>query len=235
MTDNDELSKAKRDVLEAIQPVLDRLNQRQKYLDQPNHPALAQLAADYAKRDFWQLRNALNMAAGYHPDRQGWGRKGDWSLASACVGPDGSLRVVNPNEPFRKWRVRPAEFLTWATKKGIPVHSSVRSAVAGKVTAPVISRTTNGTEKRKLQVEQRQDMIEMFIEQIDQLTADRNWDSSCMPVNWKDAHRVFYLVYPNVKYVSSRTLSGGLIALGAHCTPGRKSPDNRVLYNLFGV
>ncbi len=49
----------------AIDPVLKRLDESAQWRNQPNHPELARLAAQHARRDFWRLQEAFNLAAGF--------------------------------------------------------------------------------------------------------------------------------------------------------------------------
>lgn len=235
MTDKKKVPAPLGDPRNPFTDMVDRLRKRQAWISQPNHPELAEIATDYAKRDYWLLREALNMAAGYHPSRSEWGKPGDYQLAASCVGPAGSLPVINQDEPQRKWRVRPEAFLEWAGAKGVPVHAAVRSAWLG--VAPPMDATgpAKATEKKKAQAAQRQQLVASFIEQLNRKLTNYSWDSTAMPVTWEDVHRVFFRVNTKTPKVSIRTLADDFRALGSNCAPGRKSKENKVLDRLFGV
>ncbi|MCP5306968.1 MAG: hypothetical protein H6953_16110 [Chromatiaceae bacterium] len=219
----------------AIDPVLKRLDESAQWRNQPNHPELARLAAQHARRDFWRLQEAFNLAAGFHPARDGWGRDGDLQLARGCVGPDGSLKVVNPKESERKWRVRPSDFIQWADTKGISVHPAVLHACRGGSAIPKPPSQVKATRVRQSQVELRSEKIQEFLGRLDQLSANYRWDRTRMPVTWDDVHRVFYRLYPDVKEVSPGTLAIDFKKSGARCAPGTPSKTRTVLEDLFQV
>jgi hypothetical protein len=233
-SDNNSASMDK--ALKQLQAFNDKLQQRSKWIDQPNHPELPTIMDEYAKRDFWVLQEALNLLRGYHPKRSGWGVPGDIALAESCVGQGGSLSVINPQMPVRKWQVRPKDFIKWAEEKGLPLHSAMKHTMTGggQLSSPARqTKTDQANRTRKAEKESRLDALEWMRNEIDSRTTGRNWDSSTIPATKEDFHDVFYQIFTDLKKVTAGTLADDLPQIGIKFQPGQKSRKDNVLVQIF--
>ncbi|MCU7871927.1 MAG: hypothetical protein KZQ91_04185 [Candidatus Thiodiazotropha sp. (ex Lucinoma borealis)] len=233
---NDNNSASMDKALKHLQAFNEKLQQQSKWIDQPNHPELPTILDEYAKRDFWVLQEALNLLRGYHPHRSGWGESGDLALAKSCVGPGGSLSVINPQAPVRKWQVRPKDFIKWAEVKGLPLYPAMKHAMTSPVrlSSPTQqTRTSQANQTRKAEKEARLEALEWMRVEIDSRTIERNWDSSTIPATKEDFHDVFFRIFPDRDKVKVETLAADLPQIGIKFQPGRKKSKNNVLAKLF--
>ncbi|MCU7933236.1 MAG: hypothetical protein KZQ90_20790 [Candidatus Thiodiazotropha sp. (ex Codakia rugifera)] len=227
---------AKDKLLKHMWSIVDRMQQHNKWIDQPNHPELPMILDQYLKRDFWRLQEALNLIRGYHPSRNGWGKRGDLTLAKSCVGPGGSLSVINSQESDWDWKVRPKAFVKWAEEKGLSLHPDMKHAMISpaRLSNPTPqTRTKQANRTRKAEKEARLEALVWMRNEIDQRTHDRNWDSSSIPSTKDDFHDVFYRIFPDIVEVKAETLAGDLPQIGIKFQPGRKTSKNNVLSKLF--
>lgn len=224
------------EALKQLQAFNDKLQQRSTWIDQPNHPELPTILDEYAKRDFWLLQEALNLLRGYHPKRNGWGASGDLALAKSCVGPGGSLSVINSQAPVRKWQVRPKGFIKWANDKGLPLYPAMKHAMShpARVSSPTEQTRTNQANRiRKAEKEARIEALQQIKDEIDNRTVGRSWDSSNIPATKEDFHGVFFRLKKDLKKVSVGTLADDLPLIGIKFQPGQKSRKDNVLAQLF--
>jgi hypothetical protein len=233
---NDNSSDAMDKALKLLQSETDKLKLRFKWINQPNHPELPTILDEYVKRNFWQLQEALNLLRGYHPSRNGWGVPGDLALAKSCVGPGGSLLVINPHEPVRNWRVSPKDFIKWAEEKGLPLHPAMKHAMTGpaQLSKPEQqTRTDKANRTRKAEKEARLEALQQMKDEIDNRTVGRSWDSSNIPATKEDFHGVFFRFNKDLKKVSVGTLADDLPQIGIKFQPGQKTRKDNVLAKLF--
>ncbi|MEW8024761.1 MAG: hypothetical protein AB2794_17195 [Candidatus Thiodiazotropha endolucinida] len=219
-----------------LQGVTEKLQQNIKWTNQPNHPALPTILDEYAKRDFWLLQEALNMMRGYHPNRSGWGESGDLALAKSCVGPGGSLSVINSQAPVRKWQVRPKDFIKWAEEKGLPLHPTMKHAMTStaQLSSPAQqTKTDQANRTRKAEKKARLEALQKIKDEIDNRTVGRSWDSSNIPATKEDFHGVFFRFNKDLKKVSVVTLADDLPQIGIKFQPGQKSRKDNVLVQLL--
>ncbi|MEW8692677.1 MAG: hypothetical protein AB2535_16650 [Candidatus Thiodiazotropha endolucinida] len=222
--------------LKHLQAFNEKLQQQSKWIDQPNHPELPSILDGYAKRDFWVLQEALNLLRGYHPYRSGWGESGDLVLAKSCVGPGGSLPVINPQAPVRKWQVRPKDFLKWAEEKGLPLYPAMKHAMSSpaQLSKPEQqTKTDQANRTRKAEKKARLEALQQIKDEIDTLTVGRSWDSSNIPATKEDFHGVFFRFNKDLKKVSVGTLADDLPQIGIKFQPGQKTREDNVLVRLF--
>lgn len=223
---------------EQLRAFNDKMQQRSKWTNQPNHPELPAIIDRYVKRDFWVLPEALNILRGYHPDRTGWGNTGDRELAQSCVGPGGSLKVINPQESVRHWKVRPKDFVQWANQKGLPIASILKLAVQGEGKESLITstgKTDHANQIRKSEKEARLHAIKRIRDEIDRRVVEqnRNWDSRNIPATKADLHDIFFQINPDLKTVAVETLADDLPQIGIKFQPGQKPNKDNVLARLL--
>ncbi|MCG8017933.1 MAG: hypothetical protein JAY97_17135 [Candidatus Thiodiazotropha sp. 'RUGA'] len=235
---NDDNSASMEMVFEQLRAFNDKMQQQSKWIDQPNHPELPAIIDRYVKRDFWLLPEALNILRGYHPYRTGWGNTGDRELAQSCVGPGGSLNVINTQESVRHWKVRPKDFVQWANQKGLPIDSILKLAVQGEVkqSLPISTgKTDQANLSRKSEKEARLQAIKRIRDEIDRRVAEqnRNWDSRNIPATKADLHDIFFQINPDLKKVTVETLSDDLPQIGIKFQPGQKPNKDNVLARLL--
>ncbi|MES9989629.1 MAG: hypothetical protein ABW077_17115 [Candidatus Thiodiazotropha endolucinida] len=233
---NDNNSDVTDKALKQLKALNDNLQQNVQWTNQPNHPELPTILDEYAKRDFWLLQEALNLLRGYYPKRNGWGESGDLALAKSSVGPGGSLSVINPQAPVRKWQVRPKGFLKWAEEKGLPVHLAMKHAMSNHVrhsSTTQQTRTNQANRTRKAEKEARIEALRQIKEEIDNRTVGRSWDSSNIPATKEDFHGVFFRFNKDLKKVSVGTLADDLPQMGIKFQPGQKTRKDNVLAQLF--
>ncbi|MEW8348573.1 MAG: hypothetical protein AB2687_09700 [Candidatus Thiodiazotropha taylori] len=235
---NDDNSASMEKVFEQLRAFNDKLQQRSKWIDQPNHPELPAIIDQYVKQDFWVLPEALNILRGFHPYRTGWGNTGDRELAQSCVGPGGSLKVINPQESVRHWKVRPKDFVQWANQKGLPIASILKLAVQG-VGKQSLSTTRGKTDQanlsRKTEKEARLEALETLRDKIDRRAVEknRNWNSCNIPATKADLHGIFFQINPDLKKVAVDTLADDLPQIGIKFQHGQKSRSDNALVKLF--
>lgn len=233
---NDNNSDATDKALKKLQALNDNLQQNVQWTNQPNHPELPTILDEYAKRDFWLLQEALNLLRGYHPNRNGWGESGDLALAKSCVGSGGSLPVINPQAPVRKWQVRPKDFIKWAEGKGLPLHPTMKHAMTStaQLSSPVQqTKTDQANRTRKAEKEARIEALQQIKDEIDNRTVGRSWDSSNIPATKEDFHGVFFRLKKDLKKVTAGTLADDLPQIGIKFQPVQKSRKDNVLAQLF--
>lgn len=233
---NDNNSSLMDKALKQLQAFNEKLQQQSKWIDQSNHPELPAIMDEYAKRDFWVLREALNLLRGYHPHRNGWGESGDLERAKSCVGPGGSLSVINLQAPVRKWQVKPKDFIKWAEEKGLPLYPAMKHVMTSPahLSKPIKqTRTSQANQTRQSEKKARLENLEWMRNEIDSRTVERNWDSSSIPATKDDFHIVFFSVFPNRDKVKVDTLACDLPKIGIKFQPGRKVSKNNLLAKLF--
>jgi hypothetical protein len=116
MTDADDRMKA---MQKELTKFTDRLQTQTKAQNEVPHPHWRAHVHDYRKRDFWLLSEGLNLLYQSHPHNTSpsGGCYTYRALAEHCIGPGGSLAVVNPEASFRKMKIRPTELFEWARYK----------------------------------------------------------------------------------------------------------------------
>ncbi|MES9850922.1 MAG: hypothetical protein ABW170_03730 [Candidatus Thiodiazotropha sp. L084R] len=223
-------------VLRRLKVFNDKLQRQSNWRNQPNHPELPTIIDQYVKRDFWKLQEALNILRGYHPDRAGWGNRRDSELARSSVGPGGSLKVINPQEAVRHWKVKPKDFIKWAIEKGLQIDPAMKHSVNGPAkkhipTTPV--KTVQANQSRKSEKKARLDALEWMREEIDRRAQNRSWDSRNIPATKKDFLDIFFTINPDLKKVEVDTLAGDLPDIGIKFQSGQKARKDNVLAGLF--
>ncbi|MCG7935882.1 MAG: hypothetical protein JAY68_14645 [Candidatus Thiodiazotropha taylori] len=235
---NDDNSASMEKVFEQLRAFNDKMQQRSKWIDQPNYPELPAIIDRYVKRDFWVLPEALNILRGYHPYRTGWGNTGDRELVQSCVGPGGSLKVINPQESVRHWKVRPKDFVQWANQKGLPIASVLKLAVQGEVkqSLPISTgKTDQANQSRKSEKQARLQALKRMRDEIDRRVVEqnRNWDSGNIPATKADLYNIFFQINPDLKKVAVETLADDLPQFGIKFQPGQKPNKDNVLARLL--
>ncbi|MCG8038567.1 MAG: hypothetical protein JAZ19_16195 [Candidatus Thiodiazotropha taylori] len=235
---NNDYSASMEKAFKQLRAFNDKMQQWSKWIDQPNHPELPAIIDRYVKRDFWVLPEALNILRGYHPYRTGWGNTGDRELAQSCVGPGGSLKVINPQESVRHWKVRPKDFMQWANQKGLPIDSVLKLAVQGgvKQSLPISTgKTDQANLSRKSEKEARLQELKRIRDEIDRRVVEqnRNWDSKNIPATKADLHDIFFQINPDLKKIAVDTLADDLPQIGIKFQSGQNPNKHNVLARLL--
>lgn len=231
MTDADDQIKAMQEV---FQPFLDQLKAQTKAQNEAPHPHWRAYAHDYSKRDFWLLSEGLNLLYQSHPNNtsSSGGCFTYRTLAEHCIGPGGSLAVINPESSFYKIKVRPTDLIEWAHQKNIAIPSELEQTLSPdpspSPTAAALRAKTNTKQERLKQ-------LRMFVDDIERRAkaGNRNWDRTCLPVTKKDFTEIFFKCYPDVKEVSVATLADDLRQFEVKFRPGTSNKKNNVLTKLF--
>jgi len=231
MTDADDRMKA---MQEELTKLTDRLQTQTKAQNEVPHPHWRAHVRDYRKRDFWLLSEGLNLLYQSHPHNTSasGGCYTYRALAEHCIGPGGSLAVVNPEASFRKMKIRPTELFEWARYKNITIPSELQQAL---VPAPSSAPTAAALRTKTNIKQERLRQLRTFINDIEQRAkaANRNWDCTCLPVTKHDFAEIFFNRYPDVKKVSVATLADDLHQFGVKFRQGTSHTKNNVLNKLF--
>ena len=206
-----------------------------------------ELCQEWAKRDFWNLKEAINLLLRDHPEDDGWGLgfEAVWELAKNCIGPGGSLRVVNPE--LKAWTrrgraqkllVKPVDLLDWARDKEISIPVELRNAVFGKQEK---SSVLAANQSRAFDKRDRRRQIKQFVDEIYHLAgqADLDWGYGKGPikgtkVQFKELFEARYR-YEEGDKVSQATFDDDLKELGVRFPPGVKTtPENDLVRLLKG-
>jgi len=238
---------------EASDQFVKLLEEHRRYAEEPPRPAdYATICREYARRDFWTLKEGFNLLARCRPQKQGWeyGIREMWDLAKSCIGPGGSLDVSNPEtagkrfSAFNKLKIRPANLLSWAGEKGFAVPQELEDAVNGARGVTIVQvaqeslprpRIEAANATRKSQKERRRDALRSFLDEMDRLANKEglNWNRECIPVTKTDFHKVFYQVHPEIPSVAVSTLADDLPEFGTKFAHGTKKRRNNVLHQIF--
>jgi hypothetical protein len=226
----------------------EHLNEQHKRaiaLSVPNRPEFPAHCRTWARRDFWTLREGLNLLLNRRPQAQDWnyGVLDLWKLAQACIGPDGTLKVINPdtetffeNSKVDKLKVRPADLLQWAEEKGITIPAALSEAVHGRapITAEVVSPVLIATQAKQDNKARRIEALTSFLSDMEQKAKnnDLSWGRRAIPVTKENFRAVFCRVYPEHN-VAAATLADDVTDLGGQFRPGTRSKANNILEKLF--
>lgn len=224
---------------------LNEQHKRAVALSVPNRPEFPAHCRAWARRDFWTLREGLNLLLSRRPQAQDWdyGVLDLWKLAQACIGPNGTLKIINPdteaffeNSKVDKFKVQPADLLQWAEQKGIPIPDALSEAVRGRapITAEVVSPSLIANQAKQDNKTRRLNALTSFLNDMEQQAKnnDLSWDRMAIPVTKEDFRTVFCRLYPEHD-VASATLADDVAGLGGQFRPGTRSKANNILEKLF--
>lgn len=200
---------------------------------------------EWARRDFWSLHEGLNLLKREHPESRNYDDKFIRlrAFAQTCIGPGGSLFVVNPEARAltkaaltEKYRVRPVDLLAWAKNKQIPVPEELLAAVYGD--APVTktsAATTSQEEKKRARRQSIRQFKEVVYRRAEELGFE--WAVSNGPINatkeeFKDLFEHKMGVQPEDR-VKLETFKLDLKELGVQFARGVKKRSNNDLSKLF--
>ena len=214
---------------------LEEQQRRAEELSKPFRPEFRAHCQTWTRRDFWTLREGFNLLCGRRPQAQDWnyGVLDLWKLAQACIGPNGTLKVINPdaetffeNSKVDKYKVRPADLLQWAEEKGIMIPAALREAVQGRspIVAEVVPPTLIANKAKQDNKAERLKALSTFLEEIERHSQDQNlpFNRQRIPATKEDFHAVFCRVHPGYD-VEIATLADDVASLGGKFRPGRPS------------
>ena len=224
---------------------LEEQSKRAKELSRPFRPGFRAHCQTWTRRDFWTLREGFNLLCGRRPQAQDWdyGVLDLWRLAQACIGPNGTLKVINPdtetffeNSKVDKHKVRPADLLRWAEQKGITIPAALCEAVQGRapIAAEVVPPPLIANKAKQDRKAARIEALKAFLNQMEQLVKKENlrFDRTCIPVTKDDFRSVFLRINPSFD-VSTATLADDLAELGVTFEPGTRNKSDNILERLF--
>lgn len=238
---SNDLQKASTEFLKHIET----LRKQEHELSKPFRPEFRAHCQAWAKRDFWTAREGLNLLCGRRPQAQDWnyGVLQLWELAKACIGKNGTLKVINPdaetffeNSKVDKYKVRPADLLQWAEQKGVSIPPQLCEAVQGKasIDAEVVSPPLIATKAKQDNKKQRLNALSKFLDDMEQRAKenDLSWNRQKIPVTKEDFREVFCRAYPEHD-VATATLADDVAALGGKFRSGTQDKSNNILERLF--
>ena len=218
---------------------------RAEELSKPFRPEFRAHCQTWVRRDFWTLREGFNLLCGRRPQAQDWnyGVLDLWKLAQACIGPNGTLKVINPdtetffeNSKVDKHKVRPADLLRWAEQKGITIPATLCEAVQGRapITAEVVPPTLIANQAKQDNKALRLEALRGFLSDMEQRAKenDFSWDRKKIPVTKEDFRSVFCRIYPE-HGVATATLADDVADLGGKFRSGTENKTNNILEKLF--
>ena len=220
-----------------------------KWSEPQNPPNYQKVCVAWARHDFWPLKEGLNLLCRCRPQKQRWdfGIKELWNLGKRCIGPGGTLKVVNPDVSAwsdggraKKLQIKPTDLLDWADAKRIPIPFELSDAIRGNdvIEGSYIineTQTTQATLQRTLGKEQRHEALQEFLDDIQQRVHDMNlnWDITTIPVTKKDFQNVFHRLYTDISPVGSDQFGDDLKEFGAKFQRGTKNRTDNILVKIF--
>jgi hypothetical protein len=240
---------------EAVQATLNEFKEGFEKIDRANRERRARavqtnfqgVCDEWAKRDFWLIREGINLLMREHPETRSYDEKFTklWAFARTCIGPGGSLFVVNPEAKALtkaalsdKYRVRPADLLAWAKSKQVLVPQELLAAVYGD--APV-TPTSAGTASQEEKKRARRQSIRQFKEVVYRRAKEvgLEWAVNNGPINvtkeeFKDLFERYTGVSPEDQ-VKLETFKLDLKELGIPFARGVKKRSNNDLEKLFNA
>ncbi len=203
-----------------------------------------ELCANWAKRDFWSLWEALNLLVHRHPETHDWSDGvGDlWQLAVTCIGPGGTLRVINPEVKAlttpalaHKYKIRPLDLLSWARAKKISVPKELDAVLTGVEEISSSAGTLSLEERKKKRRRDIRRFTDIAYAEAERVGID--WAKMKLPIGvtkqeFKAVFEQYMRVQPSEK-VSQDTFNDDLKDLGITFARGVKNRSNNDLARLF--
>lgn len=231
--------------LQALKDLVKTTQDARHAITEPKPPAnFAQLCNQWAMRDYWTVKEGLNLLCSCHPEKTYWdsGVGELWTIAQHCIGPSGSLNVINPeakgiaSNRARKYKIRPADLLRWAREKGIAIPPEVSQAVSGIDTTTPSQIATQSREDAKAK---RLRLLRGFCDEVYERGARQgmSWarQRAPFPVTKAEFREVFYHVHGEALGApkAQATFNDDLKDVGAVFAPGTKSNHSNALAQLF--
>lgn len=204
-----------------------------------------EICTEWARRDFWNLWEGLNLLKHRHPETRDWyGGVADlWRLAQTCIGPGGSLRVVNPEAKaltnpglIQKYKVRPMDLLGWAQVKNIPVPNELETVLSGVKGGVSASATLSLEERKRKRLSQIRQFVDILYAQAANAGMDWAVQKLAIVATKQEFKSVFelYMRVPLVERISQDTFNDDLKSLGIKFARGVKNRSDNDLSKLFG-
>ncbi|MCG8433996.1 MAG: hypothetical protein MJA83_08195 [Gammaproteobacteria bacterium] len=245
MADKSEKAKNLEKTFQELQEqVMEGIHKRDATVEPAPHPNFDDAIAEHVKRDYWTLKEGLNMLCRCHPDKQRWdhGIYELFTLAKSCIGPEGTLKVAGLRadgslpliSPQSKLKTTPRDLLTWAKTKNIPVPIELESAVFGNH-SNAKQVTAKATQSRETKKRDRHRDLGVFLNDIEARSHESNQPITrhSIPATKRQFHEIFISRYPEYSDIKVSTLADDLTDLGVKFKHGTGKQTKNILKSLF--